>query len=166
MCHLKTKKLGDSKMAPEIVSNQLAIVHKLIETCRDGQAGYLEAAESARNTELKTFFSDQAMERARFAAELERVAFRFGDIHPDVNTSFASTVHRAWIDLKHKLGAGDASVLGSVETGESKAKAHYQQALAADLTADLRQIIERQAESVSIAYSQVCALRSIYKNAA
>ena len=153
-------------MAAEIVSNQLAIVHKLIETCRDGQAGYLEAAEATRNTELKTFFSNQAMERARFAAELERVARKFGDLHPDVGTSFASTVHRAWIDLKHKLGASDASVLGSVETGDSNAKAHYQQALAAELTADLRQIIERQADSVSIAYSQVSALRTMYKHAA
>jgi len=153
-------------MAAEIVSNQLAIVHKLIETCRDGQAGYLEAAEAARNDELKAFFSDRAMERARFAGELERIARHFGDLHPDVGTSLASTVHRAWIDLKHRLGAGDGSVLSSVETGESNAKAQYQQALAGELTADLRQIIERQAESVSIAYSQVHALRSMYKSAA
>jgi uncharacterized protein (TIGR02284 family) len=153
-------------MAAEIMPNQLAIVHKLIETCRDGQAGYLEAAEAAHNQDLKSFFSNQAMERARFAGELERVARHFGDLHPDVGTSFASTVHRAWIDLKHRLGAGDASVLGSVETGESNAKTQFQQALGVELTADLRQIIERQAESVSSAYSQVCALRSMYKNAA
>ena len=153
-------------MAAETVSNQLEIIYKLIETCRDGQAGYLEAAESAHNAELKTFVSSQSIVRARFAAELERVAERLGDPNPEVSPSFANRVHRAWIDLKHKLGAGDASVLGSVETGESNAKAHYQQAIAADLPVDLRQMIERQAESISIAHSQVCALRSMYKNAA
>jgi len=153
-------------MAAESVSNQLEIVHKLIETCRDGQAGYLEAAEFAHNTELKTFFANQALERARFAAELEHAAQRLGEASPSVNTSLVNRVHRAWIDLKHKLGAGDASVLGSVETGESNARAHYEQALAADLPFEIRRIVERQAESVSMAYSQVCALRTMYTKAA
>ena len=141
-------------MAAETVSNQLEIIHKLIETCRDGQAGYLEAAEAAHNQELKAFFSNHSMERGRFAAELERIAQRLGEPNPDVGTSFASSVHRAWIDLKHRLGAGDGSVLGSVQAGESNAKAQYQQALAADLPRDIAQLVERQAESVSIASSQ------------
>lgn len=153
-------------MAAETVSNQLELINKLIETCRDGQAGYLEAAEFAHNGELKSFFSNQALQRARFAAELERAALRLGNPKTAATTSLANKVHRAWIDLKHKLGAGDASVLGSVETGESNAKAHYTQALTADLPPDVRDIVQQQAESVSTAYSQVCALRTMYKKAA
>ena len=67
-------------MAAETSKSNLEIIEKLIETCRDGQAGYLEAAEHARNSELRDFFSQQAMERARFAAELEHVAERFGEV--------------------------------------------------------------------------------------
>jgi uncharacterized protein (TIGR02284 family) len=164
--HISARSWGIKTMAAETMSNQLELIHKLIETCRDGQAGYLEAAEYAHNEELKRFFSTQAMERARFAGELERAAQRLGESSSSVGPSFANKVHRAWIDLKHKLGAGDASVLGSVETGESNAKAHYQQALAAELPPEMRSIIERQAESISMAYSQVCALRTMYKKAA
>jgi uncharacterized protein (TIGR02284 family) len=153
-------------MAAGSVSDQLGIINKLIETCRDGNAGYLEAAEFAHNAELKTFFSNHAMERARFAAELERAAQRLGEAKTNTSPSLAGTVHRAWIDLKHKLGAGDGSVLSSVETGESNAKARYAEALAADLPQEIRGVVERQAESVSMAYSQVCALRSMYKKAA
>jgi uncharacterized protein (TIGR02284 family) len=152
-------------MAAETGENQLELINKLIETCRDGQAGYLEAADHAHNAELRQFFSQQALERARFASELERLALRLGDPSTG-STSFANFVHRAWIDLKYKLGGGDAGVLGSVETGEANAKSHYQQALAAALSPEVRNIVERQAESVSAAYSQVCALRSIYKNRA
>lgn len=152
-------------MAADTVGSLPELINKLIETCRDGQAGYLEAAEHAHNTELRQFFSERAFERARFAAELERVALRLGEPSPG-GTSFANLMHRAWIDLKCKLGAGDASVLASVEAGEANAKEHYKQASAAALPPEVKSIIERQAESVSVAYSQVCALRSIYKNRA
>jgi uncharacterized protein (TIGR02284 family) len=148
------------------VLKELDVIKKLIETCRDGQAGYLEAAEHARNGELRTFFSGQSMERARFAAELESVARRLGEADPSRSPSVANMMHRAWIDLKHKLGGGDGGVLGSVEDGEHNAKNHYLEALRADLPPEVLTILERQAESVSTAYGQVCALRSMYRNAA
>ena len=145
---------------------KLDVIEKLIETCRDGQAGYLEAAEHAKNAELRAFFSGQSMERARFAAQLESVARRLGAADPSRGPSIASKMHCAWIDLKHRLGGGDAGVLGCVEAGESTAKNHYLQALRAGLPPEVQTILERQAESVSAAYDQVCALRSMYKKAA
>jgi uncharacterized protein (TIGR02284 family) len=141
-------------------------IKKLIETCRDGQAGYLEAAEHAKNAELRAFFSGQSMERARFAAELESVARRLGEAYPTRSPSMANKMHCAWIDLKYKLGGGDAGVLHSVEAGEHNAKNHYQQALDAGLPPEVRTILERQAESVFAAYDQVCMLRDMYKKAA
>jgi uncharacterized protein (TIGR02284 family) len=139
---------------------------RLIETCRDGQAGYLEAAELARNGELRNFFAHQSLERSKFAGELESVARNLGDAAPGRGPSYAARLHHAWIDLKQMLGGGDASVLSSVELGESHAKSHYKEALQADLPAYVHDIIERQAESVSAAYDEVNALSSVYKKAA
>jgi uncharacterized protein (TIGR02284 family) len=149
-----------------MADDTLDIVEKLIETCRDGQAGYLEAAELARNAALQGFFSNQAMERARFAAALEHLAIRLGETDPSRSTSIANQLHRAWIDLRHRLGGGDASVLQSVELGESNAQHHYRAALQAGLPPEVHRIVEEQAESVSAALDQVRALRSVYKRAA
>jgi uncharacterized protein (TIGR02284 family) len=153
-------------MSAETADKNVELIKKLIETCRDGQAGYLEAAEHARNADLRAFFSQQAMERARFAAELEGVIRRLGEAESSPGPSVVSKMHRAWIDLKYKLGGRDAGVLGSVEAGEYNAKSHYLEALQADFPPEVQSIVERQAESVFAAYDQVRSLYSVYTKAA
>jgi uncharacterized protein (TIGR02284 family) len=149
-----------------MADDSLDIIAKLIETCRDGQAGYLEAAELARNHALRGFFSNRAMERARFAAELEHIAIRLGEADPSRGPSLANQLHRAWIDLKNRLGGGDASVLESVEVGESNAQHHYRAALQAGLPPEMHRVVEEQAESISAALDQIRTLRDVYKRAA
>jgi uncharacterized protein (TIGR02284 family) len=153
-------------MSAEKVNDTLNVIEQLIETCRDGQAGYLEAAEYAHNHELRAFFSQQALERAKFAGELESEARHLGESDPSRKSSMAGSLHRAWIDLKHRLGGGDASILESVGVGENIAREHYQDALKAGLPSDLQEIVERQAESVFGAHDQVRTLQGVYKKAA
>jgi len=153
-------------MSAEIADKNVDLIKKLIETCRDGQAGYMEAAEHSRNAELRAFFSQQSMERARFAAELESVLRRMGGAGQSHGPSIASKMHRAWIELKYKLGGRDAGVLGSGEAGEYNAKSHYLEALQANLPPEVQATLERQAESVFAAYDQVCSLHSVYTKAA
>ncbi len=149
-----------------MVDHTLDVIDKLIETCRDGQAGYLEAAEHTRNEELRIFFSRQALQRAKFAGELENIARRLGEADPNRTSSVASTLHRAWIDLKHRLGGGDASILQSVESGEHNARNHYHEALQAGLPHDVQELVEEQAESVFFAHDQVRTLQDMYNSAA
>ncbi len=85
---------------------------------------------------------------------------------PVAGPSIASKMHRAWIDLKYKLGGRDAGVLDSVEAGEHNAKNHYLEALQADLPPEVQTIVERQAESVFAAYDQVRSLRDMFGSAA
>lgn len=151
-------------MSAEKVNETIDVIEKLIETCREGQAGYLEAAELAKNHELRAFFSQRALERAKFAGELENEARHLGESDPGRKPSVVSSLHRAWIDLKHKLGGGDASILESVEGGEQKATDIYEEALQADLPSDVRAIVERQAESVYAAHDQVRTLRGVYRD--
>jgi uncharacterized protein (TIGR02284 family) len=154
-----------SEMA-ENNANTIDTIEKLIETCRDGQEGYRDAAEHTTTAELKDFFLRQSLERAKFAGELESVALQLGESDPDRSPSIANKLHRAWFDLKQKLGGGDASILESVEAGEDSAKKHYQEALRADLPLDVHTIVETQAHSVLAAHDKVRNLRDRYKKAA
>jgi uncharacterized protein (TIGR02284 family) len=153
-------------MSADKAGETLDMIEKLIETCRDGQAGYLEAAELAKNHELRAFFSQRAMERAKFAGELENEARHLGASNPDRKPSMASTLHRAWIDLKLRMGGGDASILESVESGEHNARNHYHEALQAGLPQNVKDIVEQQAESVFAAHDQIRTLQGVYKKVA
>ncbi len=145
----------------------ISVLEKLIETCRDGQNGYRDAAEHTKSPELREFFNQESLERAQFAGELEQEVQRLGKSDPDRKGSTSGAIHRAWFDIKQKLGGGDESILSSVEAGEDNAKKNYESAISdGGLPVDLRQIVSRQSERVIAAHDRVRALRDQYKNAA
>ena len=59
-------------------NNPVSVLERLIEICKDGQKGYQEAASKIKRSDLKTFFNEQSLERARFAGELEAELIRLG----------------------------------------------------------------------------------------
>lgn len=140
-------------------NNAVSVIEDLIETCKDGQKGYQDAASHVKRTDLKTYFNEQSLERSRFAGELEAELIRFGKPDKKVSGSVGASLHRAWIDTKVSLGAGDKSILESVEVGEDNAKESYQKALSGSLPANLAEIIRRQAASVQRAHDKVKSLR-------
>ena len=142
------------------------VLEKLIETCRDGQNGYRDAAEHIKNTAYREFFNEQSTERAQFAGELENEVIRLGKHDPDRTGSTTAAVHRRWIDLKASLGGGDHSILSSIEAGEDNAKKQYQEAIAdTGLPQDIRDILSRQAQSIIAAHDRVRDLRDQSKAA-
>jgi uncharacterized protein (TIGR02284 family) len=153
-------------MGTAMTNKTLDVVQKLIETCRDGQVGYRDAAEHTQTIALKDFFNHQSLERAKFAGELESVAQRLGEHDPVRNPSLTSKLHRAWFDLKQKFGGGDESILNSVEAGEDSAKKQYEEALQAELPFDVRSLVATQAQSVFEAHDRVRSLRDQSKRAA
>src|ERR1035441_10744480 len=52
-------------------NNAISVVENLIETCKDGQKGYQDAAQHVKRSDLKTYFNEKSLERSRFAGELE-----------------------------------------------------------------------------------------------
>jgi uncharacterized protein (TIGR02284 family) len=137
------------------VQELVGILEKLIETCRDGQAGYREAAEHIDNPELKGFFNEQSIERAQFAGQLESEVQRLGEMEPQRRGSAGAALHRAWIDLKSNLGAGDQAILSSVEQGEDVARKAYEDTLKKDLPQHIANVIRSQAESIFAAYDHI-----------
>jgi len=137
----------------------ISVLETLIETCRDGEKGYKDAAEHVKRPDLKAFFAEQSVERGRFARELEAELARLGKPGKKESGSVAGAMHRAWIDTKANLGGGDHTILESVEQGEDSAKEAYEKALNASLPSEVQMIVRRQAESIRRTHDKVKSMR-------
>ncbi len=135
------------------------LIEKLIETCKDGEQGYKDAAQHVQDQQLKTQFLEYSTERRGFLNELETELSRLGSPAKKEPGSVGAAVHRAWMDLKANVGGGDKTILSSVEQGEDNAKEAYQQALTSPLPAQLESIVRRQAQAVLNAHNHIKSLR-------
>lgn len=140
-------------------NNAISVVENLIETNKDGQKGYQDAAQHVKRPDLKSYFNEQSLERGRFAQELHTVLSTLGKPEKKVSGSVGAAMHRAWIDTKVAMGAGDKSILESLEAGEDTAKEAYQKALSGTLPTNVAEIVRRQASSVQRAHDKVKTLR-------
>src|SRR5215831_3319505 len=129
-------------------NNAISVVENLIETCRDGEKGYKDAASHVKRTDLKTFFTEQGAQRARFADELQLELSKLGKPEKKDSGTVGGAMHRAWIDTKVAVGGGDKTILESVEKGEDSAKENYEKALGGSLPSSVLEIVRRQATSV------------------
>jgi uncharacterized protein (TIGR02284 family) len=137
----------------------LDVIRNLIQTCRDGEDGYLHAASHVTDTGTQEYFKEMSLERKGFVLELREIAVRLGEREPDTSGSVAGTLHRTWFAAKADMGLGDQAVINSVESGEDAAKKAYETALAAGFTDDVRQVIQKQADRVLAAHDHVRDLR-------
>ena len=147
-------------------SDFISTLEQLVETCRDGQNGYRDAAEHIKDSNTRAWFNQQSLQRGQFAGELETEIQRLGKHDPDREGSVSGALHRKWFELKEKISGSDESVLSEVERGEDNAKHNYEDALKKDLPADIRAIVERQSQSIFAAHDRAKALRDQFKNAA
>lgn len=148
------------------LNDGIDVLEDLIETCRDGENGFRQAAEKINDPEIRSFFLAQSTERAQFARELQAEVQRLGKGKPERKGSVAGAAHRAWMDLKEKLGGGEKAILESAEKGEDSARDAYQKALTdEDLPPSARPLVQRQAESVRLAHDRVRHLRDTAKAA-
>ena len=137
----------------------ISVLEKLIETNRDAQEGFRDAAEHIKDLEVRNLFNRISTTRAEFAGELENEVIRLGKHNPNRTATTGGALHRRWIDLKAAMGGGDHSILSSVESGEDSAKKAYAEALQAKLPQDIQDILRRQSQDVISSHDQVRALR-------
>lgn len=129
------------------------VTAELVETLRDGEAGYERAADRLRDEDaaLAEMLRDFSAQRAGFAAELQTMAAAYGD-RVDEDGTVAGALHRGWIALKDAVTGNDTSaVLKAAVTGEDHAISEYEKALEEDISADLRQVVERQLADIRAA---------------
>ena len=139
-------------------------LEKLIEVCRDGQNGYRDAAEHAKDPQLKKFLSEVSLERAKFAGDLESTAVRLGKADLDRSGSTMAAIRRGWTDLKANLGGGDDAILSSMETGDRYARDQYDKCIRNhQLPDDILGIIRNQAQAIVGLLERVRVMRKYRK---
>ena len=147
------------------MKKQNEVIENLIETLRDGQQGFKEAAESVKDPQLKSLFSEYSQQRARFLAELRNNVQSPDERETKVSGSATGALHRGWINLKSAVTKGDDhSVLAECERGEDSAVEEYQKALNDGLSAPVREIVARQYTQIKATHDRIRDLRDSTKN--
>jgi uncharacterized protein (TIGR02284 family) len=142
----------------------ISTLNNLIETCKDGQEGFQQAAEGVQNSNLKSVFYEYGQQRAQFAGELQTLVRELGG-DPENTSSTAGALHRGWINIKSAItGQDDAAILNEAERGEDVAKDAYRKALAQPLPANVLEVVQRQYTDVQAAHDAVKALRNSFNN--
>ena len=136
-----------------------SVLNSLIETCKDGEKGFKEAAEGLQSADLKATFMEYSRERAQMAAELQAAVRSLGG-DPDKGGSVSGGIHRGWIDLKSAItGRDDHAIVSEAERGEDIAKAAYESALKSTLPASVQTLVQQQAAKVRRVHDAVRDLR-------
>ncbi len=141
-------------------------LNTLIETCADGAYGFAVCADYSNSSRHRTLFRQRAQACEETGAQLRTMVLRLGG-QPTQGGTAIGALHRGWVAVRGTLsGLRDQSILAECERGEAAALEHYQRALAQDLPADVRTLVQRQADGVQYNLAQIRLLREAESAAA
>lgn len=137
----------------------ISTLNGLIETCRDGQEGFKQAAEGVDRSDLKTLFYEYSQQRAGFVGDLQSLVQTLGG-DPENSGSVSGAIHRGWINIKSAVtGKDEGAILNECERGEDSAKNSYKEALELALPAYIQQTLQTQYSEVLSAHDKIKSLR-------
>jgi uncharacterized protein (TIGR02284 family) len=143
----------------ESTNSCVSTLNDLIETCKDAEQGFRDAAEHVQRQDRRSIFNEYSRQRSQFASELQSVVSRIGG-NPEHAGSVGASLHRGWINLKSAVTRRhDHAILADCERGEDAAVRNYQDALAHNLPTDIRSVIEEQYRQILEAHNSMRSLR-------
>lgn len=135
------------------------VLNDLIENSHDGEYGFRTCAQEVESASLKQVFSERAAGCRAAADELAQLVKQYGGTPADGGTT-GGAMHRGWVHVKGAVGANsEASILNECERGEDAALARYRKALKQTLPAEVRAVVERQAQGAQRNHDQIKSLR-------
>ncbi|HLI81527.1 MAG TPA: PA2169 family four-helix-bundle protein [Candidatus Binataceae bacterium] len=123
------------------------MLDRLISVAVDSEQRYRHANLDVSRERLGRFFTAKADERKRMADELEAQRERLG-IHKSEHGSFGGVLKRIEMEINVQMSMGDTGVVDWCRKEAEDVIEEYQKALAQDLPAQLRTIVERQLAEV------------------
>jgi uncharacterized protein (TIGR02284 family) len=143
----------------------ISTLNGLIETCKDGQDGFKDAAEGVERSDLKSLFYECSQQRSQFAGELQSLVRELGG-DPEQSGSLTAVLHRGFIDIKSIVtGKDETAILNECERGEDIAKAAFQKASEQDLPANVKTTVQNQFNTVKTTHDKIRDLRDSAKAA-
>lgn len=140
-----------------------SVLNDLIETLKDGQKGFKQAAEAVKDPQLKSLFVEYSQQRSRFASALQGQVQTLGK-EPETSSSTAGALHRGWINLKSAVTRGDDhAILAECERGEDSAVEEYKKALDDGLSQSLYELVSSQYTDIKAAHDRIRNLRDTRK---
>jgi len=136
------------------------VLNDLLENARDGEYGFRTCAEQVESASAKQLFASRAEGCRQAGEQLIPLIRQYGGEPADGGTA-AGALHRGWVEFKGGVGAdSERSILESCERGEDTAVARYRKALKQSLPADVRAVVQQQADGAQKNHDQIRDLRN------
>ncbi len=137
----------------------------LVSIINDGKEGYLSAADSTDNVELKAVFLKYAAERKIYETELKAHMMKHGEVSENDEGGILGAIHRTWIDIKEALtDKSETALLGAVITGENAALSKYDGVIKDnELHADHLSLLTSQRNGIAESLKEIEVLAQKYK---
>ncbi|AIK97308.1 ferritin-like domain-containing protein [Candidatus Odyssella acanthamoebae] len=126
----------------------ISVLNKLIRLTKDTEEGYLTAAENVDDSYLQKLLKERAENCHIAAMDLQRKVKEMDGV-PTENGTFRGTMHRSWVNIKGTLtGKDELTILDECEKGEAMIEEAYEKFLKADISEEIRPLIQQQYESI------------------
>ena len=140
-------------------SHDIKVLNHLAVGAVDSADGYAEAAAETEDPRYRDLFLRRSAERRQVASDLQAAVRGMGG-HPEDEGSILAKAQRAFMDIKHALMRDEASVVGSIESGEAHLQARFDRALSDEaLSATTREAIRRAHAAVRTGQDEMHVLR-------
>lgn len=136
------------------------VLNDLLENARDGEYGFRTCADQVETANAKQLFASRAEGCRQAGDELVALIRAYGG-EPASGGTAAGALHRGWVQVKGSMGAdSELSILESCERGEDSGIARYRKALKQSLPADVRAVVQKQADGAQRNHDQIRDLRN------
>lgn len=144
----------------------VSVLNDLIETSRDGAAGFQTCAEGAKDSMLKAYFTTRVQGCNEAVRELNVEVVHHGGQAAEYG-SLGGALHRTWINIKTAVTSNDdLAVLEECESAEDAALDRYRDALKEPLPEHVRVLVQKQYEGAKENHDRVRKLRNDRKQLA
>jgi uncharacterized protein (TIGR02284 family) len=147
----------------EIAKKLTGQLQNLLSIANDSIAVYKKAANDAKGPEFTALFNDYLIERSEDAKKLQQAIIALGG-NVDQSGSVLGTLNQYWIDIKTIISSDEERILlEASESHDKSAIAEYDKVLqSAELTSELRALLEEQRTGIEKALTRARQLGKVY----